>query len=46
MAKKALTVSAFAAPAVSAALLLSVSAAQAGGCYGSSCRPAPCQRTA
>lgn len=26
--------------------MLSVSAAQAGGCYGSSCRPAPCQGSA
>ncbi|PTM38893.1 hypothetical protein [Bosea sp. 124] len=46
MTHKVLTVSAFAASALSAALLLGSTAAQAGGCFGSSCRPAPCQGTA
>ncbi len=46
MAHKVLTVSAFAASAFSAALLLGSPAAQAGGCFGSSCRPAPCQGSA
>ncbi|MFC5504600.1 hypothetical protein [Bosea massiliensis] len=46
MAKKSLGISAFAASAASAALLLGTAPAQAGGCYGSSCRPAPCQGAA
>ena len=31
------------ASALASVLLLGTQAAQAGGCYGSSCRPAPCQ---
>lgn len=41
MVAKVLTASTF-----SALLLLGTGAAQAGGCYGSSCRPAPCQGAA
>lgn len=43
MMSKIVSLSAFTASAFSAVLLLGAQGAQAGGCYGSSCRPAPCQ---
>ncbi|MDP3408929.1 hypothetical protein [Bosea sp. (in: a-proteobacteria)] len=46
MTHKVLGISAFTASAFSAVLLLGSTAAQAGGCYGSSCRPAPCRGSA
>jgi len=46
MVRTIFTAHAYAASAFGAVLLLSAQGAQAGGCYGSSCRPAPCQGSA